>query len=332
MRGKTMSMDEKTKKFILDFVGQREDPKKKLDEHLEKAYRKKEDSLTNNIKAKTRAFKAILLENGFKEAEFYVENRLWKWKYYKQTAEDVAFIVNLEPYDDYIEIYYGYASTAFTKMVGCSDSLKEHGVDSDDITVRSMFKYTYGDSESLCCSTIKSFHYQYLNLSKDDLLQLAKERKKDFLCSINLKLKPLGFKKKDNAWSIYLNQQYYLSFCVEKARFCDCYRFEYVINSIENETPFIPCYMNHIGYEYKSQRYDYNWQCYSNVELNNFLKFIIEEILLPIINTDESSLKDLVVALNTIKKPQLFIPTDEDIKFWNIIHCDLEKCTNCFKK
>ena len=32
--------------------------------------------------------------------------------------------------DDKIEIHYGYASTAFTKMTGCEDTLKKYGVDS----------------------------------------------------------------------------------------------------------------------------------------------------------------------------------------------------------
>ena len=112
-----MGLTEEQKEMVKKFLGDTTSSKKKIDDHLEKIYIKKEKSLSKEIKNKTRKFKETLLKNGFKEAEFYVKNRLWKWKFLKVTSEDVAFIVNLEPHDNYIEIYYGYASTAFTKMI-----------------------------------------------------------------------------------------------------------------------------------------------------------------------------------------------------------------------
>ena len=51
---------------------------------------------SSNKKLYKSSCKEILLKNGFKEAEFYVENRLWKWKFFKVTSEDVAFVINLE--------------------------------------------------------------------------------------------------------------------------------------------------------------------------------------------------------------------------------------------
>ena len=74
-----MGLTEEQKEMVKKFVGDNISSNKKIDDHLEKMYRKKEKSLTKEIKNKTRDFKEILLKNGFKEAEFYVENRLWNW-------------------------------------------------------------------------------------------------------------------------------------------------------------------------------------------------------------------------------------------------------------
>ena len=327
-----MNTNDKILDIIKKFADQREESNKRAEEHLENVYRQKENSLTNNIKAKTREFKDILLKNGFEEAEFHKESRLWKWKYYKPTLSDVAFVVNLEPYDNYVEIYYGFASTAFTKMAGSSDALKKHGIDSDEIAIRNMIKYTYGEDESLCLDAIKSFYNQYNRYSKDELLILAKEKRKEFINDINLELKSLGFKKKGATWSIPLNQYYKLSFILDKSRFCDCYRFYYEINNVENVHPVNRCHICQIAYEYKSQRNDFNWQCYSKAELDEFLKFISKDILLPIINADVINFGKLIAELNSLPNPRLFVSRNEDIKFYNSFRCDLDKCSQCYKK
>ena len=326
-----MSINEKIKKMIEGFLEPRKDEKKKIDNHLEKAYKKKEASLTDDIKAKTREFKRVLLEHGFMEAEFYVEDRLWKWKYYKETAPDVAFIVNLEPYDDYLEIYYGYASTAFTKMAGCADTLRKYGVDSDGINVRKKAKYVFGDSENPLQEDIKAFHDEHFHLSKEEILNLQKAKAKEFINKINLILKPLGFKKKGNAWTISLINNYVLSFYASKERYCDTYRFSYSINNLENKNPINCCLHIDIGYEYKSQRYDYNWQCYSDAELDAFLDFIKEEILSPIMAANLSELKKLISELNSIYAPRLFMPTNREVRYYGNFTCNSTQCADCYK-
>ena len=75
-----------------------------------------------SIKVKAREFKRKLLNEGFDEAKFYKENKVCKYRFYKKTIIDVAFIVNLEVFNDKIEIHYGYASTAFTKKTGWEDT------------------------------------------------------------------------------------------------------------------------------------------------------------------------------------------------------------------
>ena len=58
-----MSLTDKQKEMLSSFLDKREDLKKKIDEHLEKVYIKKENSLTKDIKNKTRQFKEILLKS-----------------------------------------------------------------------------------------------------------------------------------------------------------------------------------------------------------------------------------------------------------------------------
>ena len=327
-----MGLTEEQKEMVKKLLGDSTSSNNKIDDHLEKIYRKKEKSITIKIKNKTRDFKEMLLKNGFKEAEFYVENRLWKWKFFKQTNEDVAFIINLEPYDDYIEIYYGYASTAFTKMTNSENALNKYGVDSDTINIRSMIKFKCDDEETKVYNIIKDFYNEYNHLTKDELLEIAKAKRKEFISKVNSKLKSIGMKKKSSTWTISLNDKYKLSLIIDKTRFCDCYDYLYSINNIETDIPAKICHSSYIAYEYKNQRCHYNWQCYSDVELEKFITFIIDDILLPIIRTDESNLKDLIINLNESRKPRMLIPTNEEIKYYHGFICDLNDCTTCYKK
>lgn len=72
-------------------------------------------------------------------------------------------------------------------------------------------------------------------------------------------------------------------------------------------------------------------ECYSDVELEKFINFIIDDILLPIIRTDESNLKDLIINLNKSRKPRMLIPTNEEIKYYVGFICDSNDCTTCYK-
>ena len=63
-----MGLTEEQKEMIKKLLGNRMSSNKKTNDHLERIYRKKEKSLTKEIKNKTRYFKEILLKNGFKEA------------------------------------------------------------------------------------------------------------------------------------------------------------------------------------------------------------------------------------------------------------------------
>ena len=138
-------------------------------------------------------------------------------------------------------------------------------------------------------------------------------------------------KKKSSTWTISLNNEYKLSLIMDKTRFCDCYDFYYAIHNVEENIPMKRCHSSYIAYEYKNQRCHLNYQCYSEEELENFLNFIIDSNLLPIIKTKESNLKDLIIKLNQSRKPRLLMPTNEEIKFYDGFVCDSNDCTTCYK-
>lgn len=165
-----MTTNQDIEKFMQDFLNQQKEAQNLVNLRLERAYKKKDESVDSKIKDKTRYFKSILLENGFFEPTHFVEHKLWKWKYYKKTLEDVAFIVNLEPSLDYIDIYYGFASTAFTKLTGSENHLVECGVETTSINFRNLIRYKIGDDEESVRIKIKDFYDEYLSCSKDEIL------------------------------------------------------------------------------------------------------------------------------------------------------------------
>lgn len=280
-----MNSNEEIEKFMQDFSNQQKEVSK-LNLSLEKAYRQKEKSVSQEIKDKTRYFKSILLNKGFSEALHYVESRLWKWKFYKQTSEDVAFIVNLEAYEDYIEIYYGYASTAFTKMAGSNDTLKKLGVFSEDINIRSMIKYKLNDNEEFIYNKIRDFYIEYFNLSKDEILSLKKEKQKIFIGKINDRLKPLGFKKKNTIWTKKLEQNLFLEFNAQKSQFSDEYYFN--ISLYNNDLKYPTCFDTRLTFNDKQI---FDWQILSEEDLNQILDILINRYLLLIISTPLNQLR-----------------------------------------
>ena len=259
-----------------------------------------------SIKVKAREFKRKLLNEGFDEAKFYKENKVCKYRFYIKTIIDVAFIVNLEVFNDKIEIHYGYASTAFTKMTGCEDTLKKYGVDSSDINLRNMLIYSYGDNENLLYTDITKFYDQYFNLSKDEILATAKEKKKTFLNKINEYLKQFNFKKKNTTWTRSLEENYYLEFYAQKSQWSDEYYFNIFISK-NNGYP-LGCYHTRVNTNNKGI---YNWQIITDDKFAELMNSIINDYLLPIINTPINELG---------KKREIF----------SGCACSRKKCNNCW--
>ena len=145
------------------------------------------------------------------------------WYFYKPITDLTAFIVNLQGSEFYIEVTYGYASTAFTRMVGDENALVERGVSDEYITIREKVIICDEADETVARSKISEMYTAYLHTQKEDLLLLAKEKRKAFIQQIQAKLKPLGFKKKANTWTRSLTDTYYLMFNAQKSSFSDEY-------------------------------------------------------------------------------------------------------------
>ena len=143
------------------------------------------------------------------------------WYFYKPMTALTAFIVNVQGNELYIEVAYGYASTAFTRMAGDENALIELGVSDEDITIREKVIICNETDEATAKIKIAEMYAAYRSTPKDDLLLLAKEKRKAFIQQIQTKLKPLGFKKKANTWTRSLNDTYYLNFNAQKSAFSD---------------------------------------------------------------------------------------------------------------
>lgn len=244
-------------------------------------------------------YKKLLLEAGFSEAK---KNSL---HYFKETNNYVAFIVDIVDGDG-IEIYYGFASTAFTRIKGDGTALINHGVSKDDIALRQKTRI-YSEKDELCAEqAICEYYQKYRNVSKEQLLILAKEKRKNFIDSINDKLKPLGFKKKNSNWTRALNDEYYVSFYAQKSAYSDRYYFNIYIG-LFGTNDYGDCFYTRVS----PGNDTIDWQLISAQEFMFWLNSVIENILMPIITTPLSELG----ARN---------------KTWEGCTCQRNKCENCW--
>ncbi len=146
--------------------------------------------------ANLKNIKYELLQNGFSEAK-NARNH-----FYKEMIANVAFIINIVSEDEWsTEIIYGCASTAFTRMKNNEDALICEGVDSDDITIRKRAVITINEDTTETENEIREMYLSFSNVSKDGLLVMAKELRKDFIAKFAVPLKRLGLKKKGNIWT-----------------------------------------------------------------------------------------------------------------------------------
>ncbi len=197
-----------------------------------------------DILALKERYRALLLENGFSESEHIYEPRL---KFYKQMTELTAFIVDLHEKEDGLDVIYGYASTAFTRMAGDENALKKWGIDSDGIQLREHILIEDEYDENTAREWIHAMYEKYKTVEKEELLSLAKERRKAFLQIFAVRLKPLGFKKKGNIWTKILENGNILTFEAQKSAYADTYYFNLKVD-IEGRKPFgLPPYYERVS-------------------------------------------------------------------------------------
>lgn len=262
--------------------------------------------ISSEIQAKMEQYRVQLLDVGMAEPTKRSSSN-GRCFFYKPATELTAFIVNLTGTDDYIEVAYGYASTAFTRMVGDENALIEWGVPDEDITIREKIIICNETDEETAQYQIAQMYDRFLQTEKDDLLNEAKAKRKAFIQQIAAKLKPMGFKKKSNTWARTLEGEYYLMFNVQKSSFSDEYYFNIYIGK-NGTNHYGDCYYTRV---FPSEMCPMDWQALSKVEFEFFLDCTVAPALENIINT---SLYDLG------KLPAI----------WSCCSCDRKKCERCW--
>lgn len=221
-------------------------------------------------------------------ASDFREAQRWDGNFYKEDTQYTAFFANFKERKDCVGICFGLASTAFTRMAGCEDSLKDHGILNEMGCLR---QYVFIREEKDVLDFAEKFNAlmkEYAGLEKDDLLQLLKDRRKKFIGSIHAVLKTAGFKKKGNEWSMQLSDHHILRFLVDKSSFCDSYRFIILIKAqnklVENHLYCINQTLELPGMD----RFDpgavfpFDWQLNNREELMKVLEMLIRDYVEPV--------------------------------------------------
>jgi hypothetical protein len=264
--------------------------------------------LPNDIQAKMEQYRAELLAFDMYEP-IKRESSSNHWYFYKPMTELTAFIINIKGNEFYLEVTYGYASTAFTRMAGDENALVEWGVSDEDITIREKVIICDETDEATARLIIAEMYATYRSTQKDDLLLFAKEKRKAFIQQIQMKLKPLGFKKKANTWTRSLSDTYYLSFNAQKSAFSDEYYFNlYIGKNGTNE--YGDCYYTRIA---PSGMSPMDWQALNKKEFDFFLEKSVVPELEKIIGTPLAELGK--------------IPS-----YWTGCHCNHQKCESCWQQ
>lgn len=262
--------------------------------------------ISHEIRAKMEQYRVDLLASGMLEPS-KAESSVWHWLFYKPTTELTAFIVNLTGTDDSIEVTYGYASTAFTRLVGCENSLIESGVRDEEITIREKTVICDEADEAAARNQIAQMYERYLQTPKDELLIEAKAKRKAFIQQIAVKLKPMGFKKKANTWTRVLEGDYYLMFNAQKSSFSDEYYFNVYIGK-NGTNVYGDCYYTRV---FPGDMCPMDWQALSKDEFEYFLNRTVVPALEQIIHTPLRELGKL---------PSV----------WERCSCDRKKCDQCW--
>lgn len=252
-------------------------------------------------------YRTLLLDAGMCEPTKR-KSSVWHWRFYREETSLTAFIVNLQGKDTGVEVVFGFASTAFTRMAGDENALVEFAVDDDDINIREKVTLRNDYDEEFASTKIQKLYDMYCDTEKDELLKAAKEKRKEFIHQIAIRLKPLGFKKKANTWTRPLEKDYYLMFNAQKSSFADSYYFNVYIGKYGTDD-YGDCFYTRVAPE---KMYPMDWQLASKEQIDYFLdKILVEDMLSLIINTP---LKDL-------GKMQFI---------WEGCLCDRERCEMCW--
>ena len=261
--------------------------------------------LQPQIYQKMLHYRTRLLAFGMQEAVFWKPSIYQQtWYFYKPATELTAFILNLTGHPDSVEIVYGYASTAFTRMAGDADALRQMGVSNQDINIRQQLFLRDGENTAFAEAQIFELYHRYLTTKKEELLQLAREMRKAFIAQISARLKPLGFRKKANTWTRPLEGEYSLKFNLQKSLYSDEYYHDIYIGKGE----YGGCYYTRLSPAGSAL---VDWQLVPQPEMNAFWANTLLPLLTGFIQTPLSQLG---------KGPSL----------WAECTCDRKQCPHCW--
>ena len=262
--------------------------------------------LSSVIRAKMEQYRVDLLASGMQEPSKR-KSSVWHWFFYKPETELTAFIVNLTGTDHYVEVVYGYTSTAFTRFAGCENCLIESGVSDEEITIREKIVICDEADEAAARNQIAQMYERYLRTPKDELLIEAKAKRKAFIQQIAAKLKPMGFRKKANTWTRTLEGDYYLMFNAQKSSFSDEYYFNVYIGK-NGTNDYGDCYYTRV---FPGDMCPMDWQALSKDEFEFFLNRTVVPALEQIIHTPLHELGKLS-------------------SIWSCCSCNRKKCEQCW--
>ena len=157
-------------------------------------------------------YRSALLSAGFTEAPNH------QGRFFRNNTDKTAFIVNLTDEGFGITAVYGFTLNNF---MGDSTYFLANGEDSDTCKLRESVFLINGEENQQTVEKIYTFYQSYCSLEKDSLLAVAKEKQKAFLNRFAVRLKPLGFKKKNAQWSKLLPSQYQITFHAQKSVYSD---------------------------------------------------------------------------------------------------------------
>lgn len=262
--------------------------------------------IESEMRVKMEKYCAELLAFGMQEPSKR-ESSVWHRNFFKPMTSLTAFIINLTGTDQYVEIVYGYASTAFTRFSGDENALIEWGVSDNDITIREKFIISDEIDEKKARSLITDIYKRYAQTEKDDLLRYAKEKRKAFIQQIAVMLKRLGFKKKANTWTRTLENEYYLMFNAQKSAFSDEYYFNVYMGK-NGTNDYGDCYYTRVAPQGMCPM---DWQALTKEQIDIFLKETVLPALEKIIDTPLSEL-------------------GKQYPYWLRCDCKRTKCETCW--
>lgn len=255
-----------------------------------------------DIREKLENYRTQLLSAGFFEPTRH-HSADWHWYFYRPDTDLTSFAVNLRGKDGWLEVTYGLASTAFTRMAGDENALGWYGLSDPDITLRENFLVCDDSDAETLAAQIAAFFSRYRGTEKDALLDLAREKRKAYIAQFAAALKPLGFKKKATTWTRPLDA-FELIFNLQKSAYADEYYYNIRFQPAGSRD-YRRCHESRISPG------TMDWQALTAQELDFFLK----RTLLPTLQ------KFLETPL-----PEL----GRDPKIWKCCHCDHSLCPRCW--